>query len=117
MENLLASTDQLKGKQRENLENFADQALLSKQLATIILDVPIDSDWEDLTIGGRNDEALKSLLAELEFNSVGKRIFGKDFAALRILSRFTMFYVCPFTMTSHAILLHHRTGTTCGHCP
>ena len=48
MENLLASTDQLKGKQRENLENFADQALLSKQLATIILDVPIDSDWEDL---------------------------------------------------------------------
>jgi len=83
MENLLASTDQLKGKQRENLENFADQALLSKQLATIILDVPIDSDWEDLTIGGRNDEALKSLLAELEFNSVGKRIFGKDFAAGR----------------------------------
>lgn len=39
--------------------------------------------WEDLTIGGRNDEALKSLLAELEFNSVGKRIFGKDFAAGR----------------------------------
>ncbi len=83
MEKLLASTDQLKGKQKENLENFADQAKLSKELATIILDVPIDADWEDLAIGGRDDEALKSLLTELEFNSVGKRIFGKDFSAGR----------------------------------
>ena len=59
IETLLASTDQLKGKQKENLENFADQALLSKKLATIILDVPIDVDWEDLVIGGRDDEQPK----------------------------------------------------------
>ena len=83
VENILASTDQLKGKQKENLENFAEQAKLSKELATIILDVPIDTSWEDLTLGGRDDEALKSLLTELEFNTVGKRIFGKDFVAGR----------------------------------
>lgn len=83
VENILASTDQLKGKQKENLENFAEQAKLSKELATIILDVPIDTSWEDLTLGGRDDGALKSLLTELEFNTVGKRIFGKDFVAGR----------------------------------
>lgn len=83
VEKILASTDQLKGKQKENLENFADQALLSKKLATIILDVPIDVAWEDLTIGGRDDEAAKALLSELEFNTIGKRIFGKDFSAGR----------------------------------
>ena len=81
IENLLASTDQLKGKQKENLETFADQALLSKKLATIILDTPIDVDWEDLNIGGRDDQATKSLLTELEFNTIGKRIYGKDFIA------------------------------------
>ncbi|MCP5538185.1 MAG: DNA polymerase I [Akkermansiaceae bacterium] len=83
MENILASTSQLKGKQKENLENFADQALLSKQLATIILDVPIDVTWDDLCIGGRDDEATQALLTELEFNSLGKRIYGEDFVAGR----------------------------------
>ena len=83
VENLLASTDQLKGKQKENLENFADQARLSKQLATIILDVPIDASWDDLSIGGRDDETLKALLTELEFNSIGKRILGDGFVAGR----------------------------------
>ena len=83
VEKLIESADQLKGKQKENVINFADQARLSKQLATIILDVPIDFSWETLTIGGRDDDAVKELLSELEFNSVGKRIFGKDFVAGR----------------------------------
>ena len=83
IENLLKSTDQLKGKQKENLENFADQALLSKKLATIILDVPIDAEWDDLVVGGRDESKIKALLTELEFNTIGKRILGKDFAAGR----------------------------------
>jgi len=83
IETLLKSTDQLKGKQKENLENFADQALLSKKLATIILDVPIDAEWDNLVLGGRDDEKIKALLTELEFNTLGKRILGKDFAAGR----------------------------------
>lgn len=83
IENLLKSTDQLKGKQKENLENFADQALLSKKLATIILDVPIQAEWDDLIIGGRDESKIQSLLTELEFNTIGKRILGKDFNAGR----------------------------------
>lgn len=83
VENLIASTDQLKGKQKENVENFAGQAKLSKELATIILDVPVEADWEDLHIGGRDDAALAALLTELEFNTLGKRILGEDFVAGR----------------------------------
>jgi len=48
IETLLKNTDDLKGKQKENVENFAEQALLSKELATIELDVPIDFIEEDL---------------------------------------------------------------------
>ncbi|MBT8038500.1 MAG: DNA polymerase I [Verrucomicrobiae bacterium] len=83
VESILASTDQLKGKQKENLENFADQARLSKLLATIILDTPIDVTWDDLRIGGRDDAATQALLTELEFNGIGKRLYGKDFVAGR----------------------------------
>lgn len=83
VEKLLDSTDQLKGKQKENLENFAEQALLSKKLATIILDVPIEAQWDDLVLGGRDESKIKSLLTELEFNTIGKRILGKDFNAGR----------------------------------
>lgn len=83
IENLLDSTDQLKGKQKENLEQFADQAKLSKKLATIILDVPIDVGWDELVLGGRDESKIKSLLTELEFNTIGKRILGKDFNAGR----------------------------------
>ncbi len=83
VEELLASTDQLKGKQKENLENFADQARLSKELATIILDTPIETSWNDLQISPRDDEAVKSLFTEMEFNSLAKRLYGDTFVAGR----------------------------------
>lgn len=83
IEELVKNTDQLKGKQKENVINFAEQGLLSKKLATIILDVPIEFDWDDLTMGERDDEKLKALLVEFEFNALGKRFFGKDFKAGR----------------------------------
>ena len=42
MENIIANSHELKGKQRENIENFAEQGLISKKLATILLDVPVE---------------------------------------------------------------------------
>ena len=42
IENLIKNTHDLKGKLKENVENFAEQAILSKQLATIILDCPVE---------------------------------------------------------------------------
>ena len=77
VENLLANTDKLKGKQKENLETHADQALLSKDLATIITDAPIEVTWEDLALSPRDDQAIKDLFTEFEFRSLTKRLFGE----------------------------------------
>lgn len=75
VENLLARSSELKGKQKENLDTHADQALLSKELATIITDVPVEVSWEDLALCPRDDEAVKALFNEFEFRSLTKRLF------------------------------------------
>ena len=80
MEEILANTGQLKGKQRENLETFAEQGLISKKLATIQLDVPIELDDELLELNQPNKDLLEPLFAELEFRTLGKRVFGDDFS-------------------------------------
>ena len=79
MEGILANTDQLKGKQRENLETFAEQGLISKKLATIQLDVPVELDEERLLLGQPDREVLEPLFAELEFRTLGRRVFGDEF--------------------------------------
>jgi DNA polymerase I len=76
IENLLVNTADLKGKLKENVENFADQALLSKQLATIILDSPVEFLEEDFKLIKPNEKILIPLLRKLEFNQLGKRILG-----------------------------------------
>jgi DNA polymerase-1 len=81
MENLLANTEKLKGKQKENVEANTDQALLSKELATIIIDCPIDVTWDDLKITQRDDAALKELFTEFELRTLTKRLFGDNGAA------------------------------------
>ncbi len=82
-EKLLESTDQLKGKQKENVENNKEQALLSKKLVTIMTDAPVEVSFDEIRITERNDEAIKSLFVEFEFNSLGKRLFGNDFQSGR----------------------------------
>ncbi|MEM7313877.1 MAG: DNA polymerase I, partial [Planctomycetota bacterium] len=81
IENLLQNTDQLKGKQKERIEESAEIALLSKRLVTIIRDVPVEVELKDLEWSGFDEEKLKKLLGELEFDSIGKRLFGKSFSA------------------------------------
>ncbi len=83
VEGLLANSHKLKGKQKENVSKFADQALLSKKLATIITDAPVEVNETDLALTGRDDERLKSLFVQFEFNAIGKRLFGNDFKAGR----------------------------------
>lgn len=83
VEGLLENSHKLKGKQKENVINNRDQALLSKELVKIILDVPVETTFEDLKIHARNDETIKSLFTEFEFNSLGKRLFGGTFSAGR----------------------------------
>jgi len=79
IENLLANTDKLKGKQKENLENYAAQALMSKKLATIDLNVPVDLHLGELKREMFQREKLTELFSELEFRTLGKRILGEQF--------------------------------------
>lgn len=78
MENIIANADKLKGKQRENVENYAEQGLISKKLATILLDVPVELEEEKLLIEEPNKEILEPLFNELEFRTLGKRVFGEN---------------------------------------
>ena len=81
LEGVLANTDKLKGKQKEKVEANADLARLSKDLATIIIDVPIDVSWDDLVLSKRDDETVKNLFTEFEFRTLTKRLFGEGAAA------------------------------------
>jgi len=83
MENLLDHADEQKGKLKESLVKFRDQALLSKRLATIDVNVPLPFEPEKLRIGPRDEPALRALFSELEFNSLGRRLFGDSFKAGR----------------------------------
>ncbi|MBG0781820.1 MAG: DNA polymerase I [Bacteroidales bacterium] len=74
IEKLLENTADLKGKQKENLENFADQARQSRQLATIITDVPIAFEAEKLKLESPDMEKLQELFEELEFRTFTRRI-------------------------------------------
>ena len=80
MENIIANSHELKGKQKENVENFAEQGLLSKRLATILLDAPVDFDAEEFKLIEPSKELLEPLFAELEFRTLGKRVFGEEFS-------------------------------------
>lgn len=79
VENLIANADKLKGKQKENVVNFAQQGLLSKQLATIHLDVPLEFSEEQLLHSEYDKPRLAALLDELEFRQMKTRLLGGDY--------------------------------------
>jgi DNA polymerase I len=83
VENLLARTSELKGKIKENLEANREMALMSKRLATIHCESPVSLDIEKLALRERNDEAMKALFVEFEFNTIGRRLYGDEFKAGR----------------------------------
>ncbi|HSV89041.1 MAG TPA: DNA polymerase I [Bacteroidales bacterium] len=75
IENLLANLDQVKEKRSlENLQQHAHQAILSKKLATIMIDVPVEARLEDLALAQPDSNALKPLFEELEFRTISKRL-------------------------------------------
>jgi len=78
VEGLLDHTDELKGKQKEKVEASAEQARLSKKLATINIEVPIDLDEKGLELEPINREVLSELFRELEFRTLAKSVLGED---------------------------------------
>ncbi|MFT5279524.1 MAG: DNA polymerase-1 [Granulosicoccus sp.] len=78
MEGLYQNLDELKGKMKEKVEANHEQALMSKMLATIILDVPIELNEEDLIMEAPDKDALKEIFSELEFRTIAKRVLGES---------------------------------------
>ncbi len=78
VETIVAHADELKGKQKELFNTYGDQAILSKQLATIITDVPVEFDEEALRYKGPDAEVLKPIFDELEFKGIAARAFGES---------------------------------------
>lgn len=76
LEGLLANTDQLKGKQKEKVETFAEQGRLSKVLATIDTQVPIQFDAKRYEVEPVNREEVARIFKELEFRTLSNTILG-----------------------------------------
>lgn len=74
VENLINNADNLKGKMRENLINYANQGLLSKKLATIDINVPIDFNEDILKVKHPDLQHLTTIFEELEFRTFLKRL-------------------------------------------
>ena len=69
VENILANAQSIKGKQGEKIRDWGDKLLLSKRLAAICTDVPVEFSAEDLEICEPNYDELRALYAELDFTS------------------------------------------------
>ena len=74
IETLLKHTDDLKGKLKERIEQNADQALLSKELATININSPVQFDAKDYELSPMDKETLTFIFQELEFRTLAKAI-------------------------------------------
>ncbi len=75
-ENIYENLDKIENpKLRLKFEEFHQQGLMSKQLATIILDVPVDFNARELALAEPNQTELKALLEELELRAFAKRVF------------------------------------------
>ncbi len=84
IETLIARADELKEKQRDKVKQFADQAILSKKLATIITNAPVEFDEKSLMLEEPDEEKIKALFEELEFKTLLKRVLGDGIGKPRI---------------------------------
>lgn len=78
VEGLIAHAHELKGKQKENVIAFSEQGLLSKRLATITLDVPVEFDEKALEVEEPDAEKIKKIFTKLEFKTLSKRVLGEE---------------------------------------
>jgi DNA polymerase I len=78
LENILDNADNIKGALGEKIRNGKDLAIMSKKLATIILDVPVEFHEENFCLKEWNKDVLREIFTELEFKTAGKRILGED---------------------------------------
>ena len=78
LENILENADGIKGSIGEKIRNGKADAIMSKKLATIILDVPVTFDEAEYEVGEKNADILNEIFEKLEFRTLAKRVFGED---------------------------------------
>jgi DNA polymerase-1 len=78
VEGIIEHSHELKGKQRENIENFAEQGLMSKSLATIILDIDVELDEENLVMCESDPDKIRDVFTQLEFRNLARRVLGEE---------------------------------------
>ncbi len=78
LENILANADNIKGALGEKIRAGKADAIMSKKLATIITNVPVEFHEEDFKVRDMNKDVLREVFAELEFKTLGKRILGEE---------------------------------------
>ena len=74
VEGVYRNIDKLKGKQKESLQQFEEQVRMSRKLAEIILDVPVEFNQEDLLLSKPDFQKLRDIFLELEFRTLAERI-------------------------------------------
>ena len=84
LENVLEHAHEIKGALGEKVRAGKDLAIMSKKLATIITNSPIQFHEEEFKLKEWNNEALQQIFAELEFKTLGKRILGEGFTAFQV---------------------------------
>ena len=78
MEAILENTDKLKGKLQENMRLYVEQAKISKWLATIDTQVPVELDIKGLELEPVNEPVLREVFEELEFRTLMRRVLGES---------------------------------------
>lgn len=78
VDNMLDNTADIKGKLREKVETAVDDIRMSKFLATIRTDVPIDLDLDSMRLGEPDEEKLREIFNELEFKTLADKILNKS---------------------------------------
>jgi len=82
LEGVLENADKITGSMGEKVRAGKDSAIMSKKLATIITNVPVQFHEEDYKLSEKNVEALTEIFNLLEFKTLGKRILGSDFEVM-----------------------------------
>lgn len=78
VDNMLDNTADIKGKLREKVETAVDDIRMSKFLATIRTDVPIDLDLDSMRLGEPDEQKLREIFNELEFKTLADKILNKS---------------------------------------
>ena len=76
LEGVIENADKLKGKQQENVIAFAEQGRMSKKLATIIIDAPVELNHEALHLDPPDKEKVLEVFSELEFRNLAGKVLG-----------------------------------------